>query len=144
MIHSLKESNLDLETFLAEHQQTTLNFGSQFRLIGNLRKILGSHPNFGFFSNVLASGVDCHLVTEEASQDQQQAEIAAMMKRGNHQSVLKVSGAVAELLAKDVFQGFLLPVSPDPAPNPAHAMVQPAGAAKQFSLAQENGLRALK
>jgi hypothetical protein len=65
------------------------------------------------------------------------------MERGNHQSVQHDSDAVAKLLAKDVLQGFSLPVSPSLVPNLAHAMVQPAGVVKQFSL-QEDGSRILK
>jgi hypothetical protein len=49
----LRESDLDLETFLAKHQNTTLNFGSEFRPIADLEKMLGNHPNFGCFSEVL-------------------------------------------------------------------------------------------
>ena len=46
-----------------------------------------------------------------------------MMKTGNHQSVQEDSEAVAELLAKDVRQGFSLPVSPDLISKLANAMV---------------------
>jgi hypothetical protein len=138
----LKESNLDLEEFLAKHQQTTLNFGSEFRPINDLTTILGSHPNFDFFSDVLENGMD-YRFTEELSEDQRQAEVAAMMERGNHKSAQEDSEAVAKLLAKDVLQGFSLPVSPDLIPDMAHAMVQPAGVVKQFSL-QEDGSRTLK
>jgi hypothetical protein len=83
----LKESNLDVEEFLAKHQDTTLNFGSEFRPIGDLGRTLGGHPNFAFFSNVLEHGMD-YCFTEELSESQRQAEVTAMMKRGNHQSVL--------------------------------------------------------
>ena len=54
----LTKSDLDLEKFLAKNQETTLNFGSEFRPIGDLEKILGAHPNFTFFSGVLANGMD--------------------------------------------------------------------------------------
>jgi hypothetical protein len=138
----LEASNLDLDQFLAKHQGTTLNFGSEFRPIDDLEKILGNHPNFGFFSDILANGMD-YSFTEELSEDQRKAEVAAMMERGNHQSVQHNSEAVAKLLAKDVLQGFSLPVSPSLVPNLAHAMVQPAGIVKQFSL-QEDGSRILK
>lgn len=139
----LKSSNLDLQQFLAKHQDTTLNFGSEFRPIGDLKKILGRHPNFGFFSGVLAEGMD-YLFTEELSEEQRQDEVAAMMERGNHQSVQEDSEEVAKLLAKDVLHGFFLPVLPKLVPAfLAHAMVQPAGAVKQFSL-QEDGSQKLK
>jgi hypothetical protein len=138
----LRESDLDLETFLAKHQNTTLNFGSEFRPIADLEKILGNHPNFGFFSEVLERGMD-YRFTDYLTEAQRQAEVTAMMKRGNHKSVQKDSDAVAKLLEKDVLQGFFLPVSPDLVPNLAHAMVQPAGVVKQFS-PQEDGSRVLK
>jgi hypothetical protein len=65
----LKESDLDLGKFLAQHQDTTLNFGSEFRPIADLEKILGLHPNFGFFSGVLAEGMD-YRFTEELPKEQ--------------------------------------------------------------------------
>jgi hypothetical protein len=138
----LRESDLDLEKFLAKHQDTTLNFGSEFRPIGDLGKILGGHPNFSFFSNVLENGMD-YCFTEELSEGQRQAEVEAMIQRGNHQSVQEDSEAVAKLLAKDVLHGFSIPLSPDLIPDLAKAMVQPAGVVKQFSL-QEDGSREMK
>jgi hypothetical protein len=138
----LKESNLDVEEFLAKHQDTTLNFGSEFRPIGDLGRILGGHPNFAFFSNVLENGMD-YCFTEELSESQRQAEVTAMMKRGNHQSVQEDSEAVAKLLAKDVLHGFSIPLSPDLIPDLANAMVQPAGVVKQFLL-QADGSREMK
>jgi dihydroorotate dehydrogenase len=55
-----------------------------------------------------------------------------MMERENHKSVQEDSEEVAKLLAKDVLQGFSLPVLPKLAPDLDHAMVQPAGVVKQF------------
>jgi hypothetical protein len=138
----LKESNLDVEEFLTKHQDTTLNFGSEFRPIDDLGRILGGHPNFAFFSNVLENGMD-HCFTEELSEGQRQAEVTAMMKRGNHQSVQEDSEVVAKLLAKDVLHGFSIPLSPALIPDLANSMVQPAGAVKQFSL-QADGSREMK
>jgi hypothetical protein len=108
----LRESDLYLETFLAKHQNTTLNFGSKFRPIADLEKILGNHPNFGFFSEVLERGMDCRFI-DYLTEAQRKAEVTAMMERGNHKSVQEDSDAVAKLLEKDVLQGFSLPVSPD-------------------------------
>jgi hypothetical protein len=61
----------------------TLNFGSKFCPIVDLKEILGGHPNFGFFSSVLAKGMDCHF-TKELSEEQRKAEVTAMMEQGNH------------------------------------------------------------
>ena len=138
----LRASNMDLGQFLGKHQDTTLNFGSEFRPINDLEKILGQHPNFRFFPEILAEGMD-YQFTEEQSEEQRKAEVAAMMERGNHQSVQEDSEEVAKLLAKDVLQGFSLPVLSKLVPDLAHAMVQTAGVVKQFSL-QGDGSRTLK
>ena len=82
--------------------------------------------------------------TEELSEEQPKAEVAAMMERGNHQSVQEDSEEVAKLLAKDVLQGFSLPVLSKLVPDLAHAMVQTAGVVKQFSLQGDGSSRTLK
>jgi hypothetical protein len=138
----LRESGLDLGKFLAQHQDTTLNFGSEFRPIADLRRILGQHPNFGFFSGVLGSGMD-YLYSQELTEDQRRAEVAAQMQRGNHKSAQDEASAVATLLAKDVRHGFSLPILPELVPDIVGAMVQPAGVVAQFSL-QADGSRMLK
>lgn len=119
----LLASNLDLEQFLAQHQGTTLNCGSEFRPIGELRNILGQDPNFEFFSGVLEKGIDYRL-TQSLSEDQRRAEVATMMKRGNHQSVQDDSDEVAKVVAKDVLHRLSLPVSPILVPDIANMTVQ--------------------
>jgi hypothetical protein len=140
----LKDNNeLSLDQLLLEHQHATLGFGSEFGLLEQLKTILGQHPNFNFFSNVSSSGMAYHF-TDELSKDDRQAKVAAMLERGNHKSMEADSGKVGKLLAKDVLlHGFFLPVSPDIAPLLAGAMIQPAGAVKQFSL-REDGASFLK
>jgi hypothetical protein len=138
----LKDSGLSLHTLLSQHQDSTLGFGSEFRPLHQLKSILGQHPNFGFFKAVLTDGMDYRFTTE-LSDEERSAEVSAMLERGNHKSVQEDSEEVAKLLAKDVLHGFSLPVSPEIVPNIEHAMVQPAGVVKQFSL-REDGARFLK
>jgi hypothetical protein len=138
----LRDCDFDMDKFLKSHQDTTLGFGSEFRPVEQLDKILGQHPNFGFFSDVLVAGMDYHF-TDELSEEQRKAELDAMIERGNHKSVQEDSLEVGKLLAKDVRHGFSLPVSPEIVPKIKKAMVQPAGVVKQFSL-REDGSRVLK
>jgi hypothetical protein len=58
--------------------------------------------------------------------------------------ILPEKKAIAKPFAKDMLQGFLLPVLPDLVPHLAHAMVQPAEIAQQFSLQEDDGSRILK
>jgi hypothetical protein len=135
----LKDNGLCMQQLLSQHQDTTLGFGSEFRPRDQLERILGQHPNFPFFSKILADGMDYRFTTE-LSEDERRAEVSAMLERGNHKSVQEDSEEVGKLLAKDVLHGFSLPVSPEVVPHIKHAMVQPAGVVKQFSL-REDGAR---
>jgi hypothetical protein len=94
-----------------------------------MEKVLGQHPNFGFFSDVLVNGMD-YCFTDELSEDERKAKLLAMIHQGNHQSLKEDSQEVAKLLAKDVLHRF----SPEVVPDIAKAMVQPAGMVKQFLL----------
>jgi hypothetical protein len=48
-----KSNNLDMHTLLSLHQDTTLGFGSEYLPLDQMEKVLGQHPNFGFFSDEL-------------------------------------------------------------------------------------------
>jgi hypothetical protein len=87
-----------------------------------MAKVLGQHPNFGFFTDVLVNGTDYHF-TSKLSQDERKAELMTMIHRGNHQSVKQDSKEVARLLPKDVLLGFSLPKFPEVVPPIAKAMV---------------------
>jgi hypothetical protein len=54
----LEAKGYDFEQFLKRHLNTTLNYGSEFCPISQLRKILGNHPNFQELAKVLSNGMD--------------------------------------------------------------------------------------
>lgn len=53
-----KHNSVQFDKFIKNNRGTTLNYGSEFRPINQLSKILGQHPNFTAFSEVLTSGMD--------------------------------------------------------------------------------------
>ena len=83
----LKGHDLDMENLLSSYQVTTLGFGSEFRPVDQLQTMLGQHPNFDCFSDVISDGMEHHF-TENISEDKRTAELEAMIDRGNHQSVM--------------------------------------------------------
>jgi hypothetical protein len=132
----LKDCNFDLARFLHANQNSTLAFGSEFRPVAQLETILSQHPNFDFFKQVLAIGMEFHF-DQEPTETQRLAEVDEMMVRGNHQSAQESEDDVRRLLPKDVHHGFLLPVNLDIIQNLKGAMVQPAGLALQFGLLED-------
>jgi hypothetical protein len=132
----LEACNFDLAQFLHAHQNSTLAFGSEFRPVAQLETILGQHPSFTFFKQVLAKGMEFHF-DQELTEPQRLAEVDQMMARGNHKSAQENEGDVTRLLHKDVHHGFSLPVHPDIVRKLKGAMVQPAGLALQFGLLED-------
>jgi hypothetical protein len=59
----------DFEQFLGAHQATTLGFGSEFRPLPQLERVLGPHDNFPFFRRILQGGMG-YSFKEEISEKQ--------------------------------------------------------------------------
>jgi hypothetical protein len=52
----LAAENYNITNFWAKHQHTTLGFGSEFRPIAQLRRVLGNHPHFSALASILENG----------------------------------------------------------------------------------------
>lgn len=83
----LAEHDFDVAAFLCHHQDTTLQFGSEFRPIDQLRSIHSHHPNFCFQGKVWWHGMPC-ILSEELSGLEREQELMATLARGDHQSAL--------------------------------------------------------
>jgi hypothetical protein len=123
----------DFEALLANQEGTTMSYGAKFRPPSQLEKVLGPHPNFGFFSNILKGGMPYHF-TRELLEEERLKELELQLARGNHKSAKEKSAIAAGLLLKDVLHGFSLPVRADIVPSIKGAMVEPCGITSQFKL----------
>jgi hypothetical protein len=138
----LQEHDFDLENLMKAFQDTTLGYGSEFRPLGQLRKVLGGHPEYPVLADLIQNGMD-YRFKRELTEDERKRELRGMLQRGNHKSTEKGSNTAEALLAKDVSHGFSIPVSPSTIEKIKGAMVQPLGLASQFALA-EDGSRKIK
>ena len=48
----------DLGRLIETHRHTTLNYGSEFRPLNDMRNILGKHPHFAFFEKMHRNRMD--------------------------------------------------------------------------------------
>jgi hypothetical protein len=140
--HLLKSYSYDLERLFADFQDTTLGYGSEFRPLDQLEKVLGGHPEFEALAGLVRNGMDYRFKTE-ISESERLRELQGMLERGNHKSTEKESDKATELLAKDVAHGFSIPISPETVEKVKGAMVQPLGLTSQFTLAAD-GSRKIK
>jgi hypothetical protein len=99
----LKAYDLDLGRLLAENQDSTLNFGSEFRPVEEMRKILGNTQTSSSSSGVLEGWITC-----SPSFPRDNDEVEAMIKGKPQVSPRGRRGSRAA--SEDVLHGFSLPV----------------------------------
>jgi hypothetical protein len=132
----IREHDYDLERLINSFQTTTLSFGSEFRPVNRLTKVLGGHPKFGALLSFVEQGMS-YKFKRQISEDERIKKLEGMIARGNHKLAEAGADKARELLAKDVLHGFLIPISPETVTLIKGAMVQPLGLASQFTLAED-------
>jgi len=141
-INYLESCDWDFEKVFADHRGTTVDHGSEFRPIDELRTILGQHPHFATLSKMFTEGFDYHL-TRELSEEERVAELSAQLTRGNHRSATDSEREVQLLLEGDVRHGFVFPVWESALLRVKGCMLQPGGMVRQLSL-KADGSRKIK
>jgi hypothetical protein len=138
----LRGVDYDLQRFLQGQTGSTLDFGSEFRKLDQIRPLLRHHPGFDKLAKVLATGMP-YRYDHEISKDERVLEVLAMLARGNHKSPQDEPEIVEKLLTKDVVHGFSMVIPVELVPLIPDAMVQPVELAKQWTL-DEDGNRIIK
>jgi len=128
----LEDRGFDLARLFESKSDTTLGFGSEFRLLDQLRRVLGGHPNFPFLEEYVSTGMP-YLFRESLPENIRRAEVEGMIQRGNHKSALVDSKKISELIDKDVRYGFSLPVTIESVSKLKGSMVEPLGIVRQFT-----------
>jgi hypothetical protein len=91
----------DFEALLAENQEISIGYNSEFRPISQLRMILGDHPNFEFFETVAGEGMD-YKSTSDIPEADRKAEVDRMLRRGNHKLAMERPLETQALFSKHV------------------------------------------
>lgn len=129
----LADCDWDLEEVFRQHAGTTVDHGSEFRPVEQLRRIVGRHPGFEYLEEMLTSGFDYHL-GRELSEQERTKELQAQLDRGNHKSAMQNLEEVRSLLSADVRRGFILPIRADAILRVKGLHLQPGGMVRQLSL----------
>jgi hypothetical protein len=130
---TLEKHGFSLDSLFTENKGTTLDYGSEFCPLHQLKKILGDHPHFPELARILTHGMD-YRYSEILTEEERVAEVSQMMERGNHQTAENKPERVKLLLNKDVTHGFSLPIPTEAVPSIPGALVQPFGMTVQWTL----------
>jgi hypothetical protein len=138
----LEDYGFDLDRLFAAHSDSTVGYGSEFRPIDQLDRVLGGHPNYPQFRPNVTSGMS-FLGKCLPSEEERVRDLELAIAWGNHKSALDHEDEVRLLLAKDVKHGFAVPVTLTAVRRMSGTLVQPAGMVEQFTL-DENGVGEVK
>ena len=108
----LKACNYDYEKILSKQKNTTIAYGSEFRLISKLEKLLGFHKNWDRIRKFLTEGTDTSLV--DIQENTLKKDCLSNLERCNHKSAPKSSKTIAFLnkaYSKEVKLGWMIPMS---------------------------------
>ena len=84
--------------------------GLQLTMDPQLRRVVGSHPNFRDLEKMFSHGFD-YVLKRELTEAERVAEVEAQLERGNHKSATKNQEEVQRtMLAGDVKHSFGLPI----------------------------------
>ena len=72
----LESFDFDLDRLIESNRSTTLDYGSEFRPIADLEKIIGGHPNFPFLKKIYEKGMDYEFM-RELSEEERSNEVQA-------------------------------------------------------------------
>jgi len=139
---TLRSCRWSLDELYVKNQGTTMDHGSEFRPLSQLKPIVGDHPMFEYLSKMFSRGFDYDLV-RELTEEERLEEFDAQFERGNHQSATQNVEEVKGLLAGDVTRGFIIPILASELRNVIGVHLQPCGMVRQQSL-QADGSRQLK
>jgi aspartate carbamoyltransferase regulatory subunit len=130
----LREIDCDFQKFFSTQAGSTLDFGSEFRPIEQLRPLL--HQHLG--SEVLIAGM------LEITGEERESEVLAMLVPGNHKSAQDEPEMAEKRLSKDAVHGLSMVIPKALVPLIPHAMAQPVRLAKQWTLLDDQGNRVIK
>ena len=135
----LQACNYDYEKLLEKQIDTNIYYGSEFRQIDKLQKLLHVHRDWNRFKTFLTKGTDT--VFKQLDDDIIKKDCEENMKRGNHKSSSKSSKElefVKKQYGKEVSKGWMIPFPSHIVPKLKNACVIPIGVAKSFSINEKN------
>jgi len=122
----LKRYNFDIEALIANHPNTPMSYGSEFRPVTVLSQLLRFHPNWDKLSAILQNGV--HFNLREIKENDRLDDLRDALEFGNHKSASGTwERVLEEELLKDVEQGWLVPLLPEHVGKIPGAMMSPMG-----------------
>ena len=126
---------LDLEAAIQAQSNSILGYGSEFRPVHSLKRLLHKHPLWSKFEKMLTVGADYPL--EPMSEEDRLQDITDAMERGNHKSAKQKHQVLETKLFDEVRHGWELPLPLDKVPRLPGSLLAPLGVADQETINEQ-------
>jgi hypothetical protein len=137
----LQSYNNDLSMLLDDHQDSILNYGSEFRSTTVLEHLLLHHYRWPKLYQLLSRGSNWKLHDiDDSLRKQKNLEF---INRGNHKSAIKHADVLSDTLLKEIAHGWMIPFPLNYVNNIKHAEIAPVGIAEQWQ-PNPDGSRSIK
>ena len=140
--HLLQAHNFDLDKLLNKIEgDCTTNYGSEFKSATALQPLLGKHPRWHAFANLLKKGSNWKL--ESIPEHLRKKDLQAALIRGNHKSAGNNLKFIADAFKKEISKGWELMIPARRAMNIPNLVISPLGVAEHIGITS-TGAFALK
>ena len=125
--------NFDLEPLLNPPGiNCVTSFGSEFKSINHLEKLLHRHPRWNILREKLTKGV--HFPLNHLSEDLRIQDLEEAYSRGNHKSAERNEAHLASSLEKEVKKGWTFVIPEDKYKLLPNLVLSPMGVAEQAGI----------
>ena len=131
----LAACNFDYEKLLTKQKGTSIYYGSEFRSIINLQKLLKFHTNWNRVKKFLSEGTDTSFIP--MNEEELKNDCIKNIERGNHKSSFKSEKATQFLnktYSKEVRKGWMIPLTVEIILKLKNTCVIPVGVVSQLTI----------
>ena len=134
----LKQYGYDYAKLVADHPNSTITPGSEFRKPDILEKLFHKHVDWKFVKAKLADGDDYHINRDVVDEKSLRSDLLHMIERGNHKSTLTEDNKkeVQAVLKKEILRGWQFPIVVNTILKIPGAMYIPIGNIDQITVVE--------
>ena len=128
----------NLDNLMQSLKYSFTHYGSEFRSINLLEKLLSGHSKWPKLKSIILHGTDYPL--DPITEKERLEDIEFHIQRGNHKSATSSAGllSINKAYDKEVKFGWQVPILPSIIKHIKHACIAPLGIAEQWSFNEKN------
>ena len=134
----LQKYDYNYSNLVADHPNSTITPGSEFRKPEILEKLFSKHEDSKFIKSILTDGADYPIDTDVVNEEELKKNLLHMIQRGNHKSTLTADNQkeVQAVLEKETLRGWQFPIQIETILKIPGAMYIPIGMINQITVNQ--------